>query len=103
MPKIFNFLHHFIFTFLSVMRIYLITRKNNNHNKFIMFYFPVKVYQGNIYDLINLIKKKKKEYKVLLIYNSLSSKETDRNENSFFLDFNILRYIPFSSFFLKFI
>jgi len=103
MPKIYNFLHHFILTFFSIIRIYLITRKNDDHNKFIMFYFPVKVYQGNIYDLTNLIKKKKKKYKVLLTYNSLSSKETNRNENSFFLDFNILKYIPFSSFFLKYI
>jgi len=103
MPKIYIFLHHLILTVVSIVKIYLITKKDYKRNKFLMFYFPVKIYQGNIYDLTNLIKMKKKNYKIFFAYNNLSSNETMGRDNSFFLDFNYLRYIPFSSFFLKYI
>jgi len=61
MPKIYIFLHHLILTVVSIVKIYLITKKDYKRNKFLMFYFPVKIYQGNIYDLTNLIKMKKKK------------------------------------------
>ena len=80
MLKIFKFFYRLILTFFSIIKIYVITKKKSKKDKVLMFYFPVKIYQDNIYDLINFLKSKKNinkdNYEILLAYNHLSSSET---------------------------
>ena len=63
-----------------------------------MFYFPVKIYQDNLFDLT---KKLKKNNNIILVYNLSSKNEIKHKENSFFIDFNLLKFIPLSNFFFK--
>ena len=85
-------------TFYSIIRIYLQTIYFKD-KIFLIFYFPVKAYQENIIELINSINDKK--LKIILTFNKSTSNEIKKYQNSFFLDFVYLRYIPFKNFFLK--
>jgi len=88
----------FIKTILSLIKIFLKIRKNKS--KIIFFYFPVKAYSQNIIDISDRLKRNKK-LNLFLIYNKNSSEILKNNKNSYFLDINYLRFIPFSNFFLK--
>ena len=55
MFKIYNFFYSLILTFYSIIKIYLITEKNSKKDKVLFFYFPVNIYQSNIYDLIFVV------------------------------------------------
>ncbi len=83
---------------ISILTIYLLIIMKMRHKRIIMFYFPVKIYQENLFDLIKLLEKKND---IFLVYNSSSKFEISRYDNSYFLDFDLIKYIPFSNFFLK--
>ena len=85
-------------TVLSLIRIFLEIK--NNNKKTIFFYFPVKAYYQNIIDISERLKKNKK-LNLFLIYNNSSIEILKNNKNSYFLDINYLKFIPFSNFFLK--
>jgi len=87
--------------FKSVISLTLIFVSNlfkNKDKKIIMFYFPIKIYQDN---LLNLVDKLKSNNKVILAYNYLSAKEIKQNTNSYFIDFDLIKFIPLKDFFLK--
>ena len=88
----------FIKTTLSLIKIFLKIKKSKN--KIIFFYFPVKAYYQNIIDISEHLKKNKK-IDLFLIYNNNSQEILKNNKNSYFLDINYLKFIPFSNFFLK--
>ena len=88
----------FLKSIISLFSIYLLIVMKMRHKKIIMFYFPVKIYQENLFDLIKLLEKKNN---VFLVYNSSSVDEIKNHSNSFFLDFDLIKYIPFGNFFLK--
>ena len=83
---------------LSLIKIFLKIRKNNK--KTIFFYFPVKAYYQNIIDISEQLKKKR-NLNLFLIYTENSYEILKNNKNSYFLDINFLKFIPFSNFFLK--
>ena len=85
-------------TILSLLIIFLQIR--NNNNKTIFFYFPVRAYYQNIIDISEQLKKKKK-LNLFIIYNNSSYEILKNNKNSYFLEINYLKYIPFNKFFLK--
>lgn len=85
-------------TIISLISIYLLIVFKIKHKKIIMFYFPVKIYQDNLFDVINVLKKRND---ILLIYNDASKKEIEQHKNSFFVDFDLLKFIPFNNFFLR--
>ena len=85
-------------TVLSLIKIFL--RIKNNKKKTIFFYFPVKAYYQNIIDISERLKKEK-SLNLFLIYNKSSYEILKNSKNSYFLDINYLRFIPFSNFFLK--
>ena len=85
-------------TILSLIKIFLKIR--NNKNKTIFFYFPVKAYYQNIIDINERLNRNKK-LNLFLIYNDSSYEILKNNKNSYFLDINYLKFIPFSNFFLK--
>ncbi len=85
-------------TIFSLIKIFLKIRRNQN--KTIFFYFPVKAYYQNIIDINERLKKNKK-LNLFLIYNDSSYEILKNNKNSYFLDINYLKFIPFSNFFLK--
>jgi len=85
-------------TILSLIKIFL--KIKNNNNKIILFYFPVKAYYQNIIDISERLKKNK-NLNLFLIYNNSSREIINNNKNSYFLDINYLKFIPFSNFFLK--
>ena len=96
-------LESYILTFFNLLKIYLIINrrfKNNKKLKFILFYFPVKSYQENILDLVKKMKKNKNIF-IFLIYNKYSSSEISKQKNSLLIDFDYLRFVPFSNIFLN--
>lgn len=89
----------YFFSFLtSIISLFIICFKSNEKKKNLIFYFPVKIYQKN---LIEISDKLSKKFNVFLIYNYQSSEEISKRKNSYLLDFNLLKYIPFNNFFLK--
>ena len=85
-------------TTLSLISIYILGIFQNKNKRTVMFYFPVKIYQDNLFDLT---KKLKKNNNIILVYNLSSKNEIKHKENSFFIDFNLLKFFPLSNFFLK--
>ena len=85
-------------TILSLIKISLKIR--NNKKKTIFFYFPVKAYYQNIIDISERLRKER-NLNLFLIYNKSSYDILKNNKNSYFLDINYLKFIPFSNFFLK--
>ena len=60
-----------LLTFINILKIYFITNnkfKNNKKLRFVLFYFPVQVYQENILELAKKLKQNKNIY-VFLVYN----------------------------------
>ena len=93
----------FILTLASVLKIFAISFikfYNNKSSKFIFFYFPVKAYQENIVDLVNVINKEP-NFHSYIVYNSFTSVELKNKKNSVFIDFGYLRFIPLVNFFLS--
>ena len=85
-------------TFISIVSVFISTSFKIN-KKNIIFYFPVKIYQENLIEIINKLEKKR--FNVFLAYNWSTSNEIRKHKNSLFLDFSIIRFIPFKNFFLK--
>ena len=85
-------------TILSLIKIFL--RIRNNKKKTIFFYFPVKAYYQNIIDISERLRREK-SLNLFLIYNKNSYEILKNSKNSYFLDINYLKFIPFSNFFLK--
>ena len=93
----------YFLTTVNIFKIFYISNKlfkRNNSIKFIFFYFPVRAYQKNIIELVNLLNKKK-NIQAYLIYNSQSSKELVFKKNSFFIFFVYFRFVPFVNYFLS--
>jgi hypothetical protein len=88
---------------LSLAKIYFLIKKKHRKNrklKVLIFYFPLKAYNDNIIELVNILKKNK-NLLVLQIYNKYSVHELLKRKNSYLLDFSYLRFIPFSNIFLN--
>ena len=94
MTELFSFLK----TINSIIKIFFINIFLKG-KKFIIFYFPIKAYQENIVELIDSISDKK--LKIFLIFNRTTSNQINKYKNSFFLDFNYLKFVPCKNFFLK--
>ena len=85
-------------TVISLTLIFVSNLFKNKDKKIIMFYFPIKIYQDN---LLNLVDKLNTNNKVILAYNYLSAKEIKQSNNSYFIDFDLIKFIPLKNFFLK--
>jgi len=72
----------------------------NKDLKIIFFYFPVKSYQDNILELIDVIKKEK-NIEVILGYNLGSSNEVKNSEKAFFINLGYLKFIKQVDIFLS--
>ena len=68
----------------------------SNKKKIIFIYFPVKTYSKNIILIKDELKKYKNIY-ILLLYNRNSSKIIEKYKDSYFLEVNYLKFIPFSN------
>ena len=92
--------------FFSIVSIILINffilneKRKNKDTKIIFFYFPVKIYQDNILELINILKEEK-NFKIVLGYNIGTSNEIKKLNNSFFLNLGYLKYISNVDIFLS--
>ncbi|MDC1112484.1 hypothetical protein OAS43_01615 [Candidatus Pelagibacter sp.] len=103
MSLIINKIYRFVLSIISIIKInyYIFKQKKNNKNiKIIFFYFPVKIYQDNILELIDEIKKEK-NLEVILGFNAGTSQEIKKKVNSFFLNLGYLRYIKNIDIFLS--
>jgi hypothetical protein len=93
----------YLLTFINILKIYFITNnkfKNNKKLRFVLFYFPVQVYQENILELAKKLKQNKNIY-VFLVYNRYLSSGIANQKNSFLLNLEYLRFIPFSNILLQ--
>ena len=93
----------FLLSIKSVLFINLSIRLKKIFNKdlkLIFFYFPVKSYQDNILELIDVIKKEE-NIEVILGYNLGSSKEVKNNEKAFFINLGYLKFIKQVDIFLS--
>tara|TARA_B100002051_G_scaffold264321_1_gene289020 strand:- start:50 stop:1204 length:1155 start_codon:yes stop_codon:yes gene_type:complete len=72
----------------------------NKKLKIIFFYFPVKVYQDNIIDLVSEIKKNK-NIEVILGYNLGSANEIKNLEKTFFINPGYLKFVNYIDIFLS--
>ena len=93
----------FLLSLKSVLFInYLILFKKlfNKKLKVIFFYFPVKVYQDNILDLVNEIKKDK-NIEVILGYNLVSADEIKSLKKTFFINPGYLKFLKYIDIFLS--
>ena len=88
----------FFLTIINIIKFYILNifEKKN----IIFFYFPVKAYSENIIEVKSKIEKSNK-FKSYLVYNKNSAALIKRNYDSFFLDFDFIKYIPFNKIFLK--
>lgn len=77
-------------SFISIIKIFFNTSKSSKKN--LLFYFPIRIYNENIFDLIKVLKKK---YNVILIYNASSKSIAKNYSNSYFFDFSLARFIFF--------
>ncbi len=94
-----NKIYSLVKTTISLIKIFYLTKYKLDNRKIILFYFPIKVYQENFIQLIKYIKSKK--FLILLAYNIRTEDQIKKIQNSHFIDFGYLRYIPFTNFFLK--
>ena len=72
----------YLLTLFNTIKIYLIIKIkiwNNKNKKIILFYFPVKIYQNNIFELIEKIEKKKNII-VFLISNKFSHSDIKKKK-----------------------
>ena len=72
----------YLLTLFNTIKIYLIIKIkiwNNKNKKIILFYFPVKIYQNNILELIEKIEKKKNII-VFLISNKFSHSDIKKKK-----------------------
>ena len=87
----------------SLVKIYFLIKKKHRKNrklKVLIFYFPLKAYNENLMELINILKKNT-NLLVLLIYNKYYEYALIKQKQSYLLDFGFLRFIPFSNNFLS--
>jgi len=90
-----NFLKNYIKTLISLLKIKYISSKNQKN---IIFYFPIKIYQKN---LITISKKLSQKNQIFMVYNEKSINEIINLPSSLYIEFNYLKYIPLSNYFLK--
>ena len=86
-----NFIFSYFKSFINLLIIYFKSRSNK---KIIFFYFPVKAYYKNIIEISKRLEKIK-NFNIFLIYNTESIELLREYHNSYLLDFNLLRYLPF--------
>jgi hypothetical protein len=98
MIKIFQKIPLFFFTLINILKFYFLNIFERK--KIIFFYFPVKAYSENILEINDKIKNSKK-FKTYFLYNRNSADIIKKYKNSFFLDFDLVKYIPFNKIFLK--
>tara|TARA_B100000282_G_C31726807_1_gene488892 strand:+ start:1024 stop:2196 length:1173 start_codon:yes stop_codon:yes gene_type:complete len=92
-----NYIFSYFKSFISLFIIYF---KSRGNKKIIFFYFPVKAYYKNIIEISKRLEKNK-NFNIFLIYNTESSELLSEYHNSYLLDFNLLKYLPFHGFMLK--
>ena len=93
----------YFITMLSLVKIHFLIKKKHRKNrelKVLIFYFPLKSYNKNLMELINILKKNT-NLLILLIHNKHSEYTLTKQKNSYLLDFAFLRFIPFSNIFLS--
>ena len=96
-----NFFKKILLFFLTIINIIKFYILNIFEKKtIIFFYFPVKAYSENIIEVKSEIEKSNK-FKSYLVYNKNSAALIKRNYDSFFLDFDFIKYIPFNKIFLN--
>lgn len=97
-------LNFFIKILLLVLSIYNLIKfflSNLAEKKIVIFYyFPVNAYSKNIIEINQKIKSNK-NFKSYFVYNNKSAKQIKHIKNSFFLDFELLRFIPLKKILLK--
>lgn len=98
MIKIFQKIPLFFFTLINILKFYFLNIFERK--KIIFFYFPVKAYSENILEINDKIKNSKK-FKTYFLYNRNSADIIKKYKNSFFLDFDLVKYVPFNKVFLK--
>ena len=103
--KIFNLknIKTYILTIVNVLKVFAVTFRifyKNKNSKFIFFYFPVKAYQENIVDIVNLLNKKS-DVNAYIVYNSTSTLELNQKKKLFFLVFIFLSFVLFEIFFYQ--
>ena len=96
--KFFQKIPLFFLTILNITKFYFVSILEKK--KIVFFYFPVKAYSENIIEIKSEIEKNNK-YKSYLVYNNNSANQIKNNDDSFFLDFDFVKYIPFNKIFLK--
>lgn len=96
--KFFQKIPLFFLTILNITKFYFVSIFEKK--KIVFFYFPVKAYSENIIEIKSEIEKNNK-YKSYLVYNNNSANQIKNNDDSFFLDFDFVKYIPFNKIFLK--
>ena len=96
-----NFFSKIFFFILSMLNLIKFFFSNLIEKKIIIFYyFPVKAYSKNIIEIEQIIKRNKK-FKSYFVYNNKSANLIKHHKNSFYLDFDYIRFIPFKKNLLK--
>ena len=93
----------YVKTIISLIKIFFLIKKKikkNKKTKVLLFYFPVKAYNENIIELVNILKKNI-NLLVLVICNKHSSNQLLKQKNSYLLDLGYLKFFPFSNIFLN--
>ena len=93
----------FLLSIKSIISInfFIVLKKFFNKNlNVVFFYFPVKIYQDNILELIDELKKEK-NVKIVLGYNRGSSSEIKKYKDAFFLNIGYLKFIKNINIFLS--
>ncbi len=98
-PTILRFLQS-IKSIILINLIIMINKIVNKDLKIIFFYFPVKSYQNNILELIDVLRKEN-NIKVILGYNLGSSYEIKNYYNAFFINLGYLKFIKSIDIFLS--
>jgi len=97
----FKFLIKILLLILSTYNLVKFFLSNLAEKKTVIFYyFPVNAYSKNIIEINQKIRPNK-NFKSYFVYNNKSAKQIKHIKNSFFLDFELLRFIPLKKIFLK--
>lgn len=84
---------YLIKTIISLFKVFY--QINKNSKKIVVFYFNIKTFQKNILKLIEKVNNNDSE--VLVFYNHRTERDIKNFKNSFFVDLNLIKFLPFSN------
>ena len=85
-----------IYLMKTIISLFIIFFKiNKSSKKIIVFYFNIKTFHRNILKLIKKINDNNNE--VLVFYNHKTQLDIKDFKNSFFVDLNLIKFLPFSN------